>query len=71
MNGRCSLSGSLNTFSNLDSSNRFSILTLRQASFDRLPSTGSGRGRTEQGEWIEKQTSGRASGLERPGMPLP
>jgi hypothetical protein len=32
-----------------DSSNSFSILTLRQASFDRL--------RTEQGERIEKQAS--------------
>ncbi|MDR2508500.1 MAG: hypothetical protein LBD67_11055 [Candidatus Accumulibacter sp.] len=48
-NGRFGLSGSLNTFSNLDSSNRSLILTLRQASFGRL--------RTEQGERIAKEAS--------------
>ncbi|MDR2506905.1 MAG: hypothetical protein LBD67_02770 [Candidatus Accumulibacter sp.] len=45
------------------SSNRFSILTLRQASFDRL--------RTEQGERIEKQafsSSGQAERIDWKGV---
>ncbi|MDR2506848.1 MAG: hypothetical protein LBD67_02475 [Candidatus Accumulibacter sp.] len=41
----------INALSNSWSSNSFSILTLRQASFDRL--------RTGQGERIEKQASNK------------